>query len=60
MMDDVELNNGKVPKFHLQDSQSLVKNEEIEYQKCSNELIEMQIGAKEGLAIILRELKICN
>ena len=56
MNDALDLNNFKVPKYHLKDCSDLCSKEEEEYQSCANELIEIQIGAKEGLEMIRSQM----
>ena len=57
MKDGVEMNNGIIPKFHEQDYSQLCEAEEIEYAKCKNTLIEIQVTAKEGLSSIRSALE---
>ena len=57
LKDEIELNNGKVPKYHEQDCSQLCEAEEIEYLKSKNTLIEIEVTAKEGLSGIRKALE---
>ena len=50
--DDVELRDGVLPKYFENDFRDIIKEEENRYLKCVNELIEIQIGAEEGLGML--------
>ena len=50
--DDLALNNEVVPKYYFQDCQDLTREEDAEYEKSANTLIEIQVGAKEGLHML--------
>jgi len=39
--DDLALNNEVVPKYYLQDCQDLTREEDVEYQRSANSLIEI-------------------
>lgn len=39
--DDIDFNNGEVPKFHLESIPETTKQEDAEYESCQNELIEI-------------------
>lgn len=51
-MDDIELHNGVVPKYHEMENRDLAKEEEIRYEQCSNTLIEIEMGAEQGLTML--------
>jgi hypothetical protein len=41
MKDDLQLNQGKVPKYHLHPHKELIKDEEMEYANATNKLVEI-------------------
>ena len=41
LKDDLELNEGKVPKYYKQPHKELIKDEELSYEQCSNQMIEL-------------------
>ena len=56
MNDGSEFSKIEIPNFVSMDHKHIVKEEENQYNALKNQLIEIEMGAKEALALIKREL----
>lgn len=52
MKDAIELNNGNVPQYWKNVDRSRTRDEELQYSASRNTLIEIEIGAKNGLRLL--------
>ena len=50
--DDITLNNNQIPPFYKDNRAVNTREEDHQYELCKNEMIELRMGAKEGLALL--------
>mmetsp|Transcript_13603 Transcript_13603/g.21284 ORF Transcript_13603/g.21284 Transcript_13603/m.21284 type:complete len:153 (-) Transcript_13603:9-467(-) len=54
--DEIDLHNEKVPAYYVESRHISAREEESEYEQSRNDLIEIRLGAEEGLRLLKEAL----